>query len=140
MNHPGPIMNPRILTVDDSKMVRIMVGKVLQPYACVLLEASNGAEALEVVRRDKPDLILLDYTMPVMDGLDTMTALRADPALQAIPVIMLTAEGSKDVMVKMANLGVRDYLVKPFKNEVLLERVGRVVALSAQAVPAPQPT
>lgn len=90
----------KILTVDDSKMVRLMVGKAFKPYECLVLEASNGAEGLDLARREQPGLILLDYTMPVMDGLDTMTALRADPATRDIPVVMLTAEGSKDIMQK----------------------------------------
>ena len=126
-------MSIKILTVDDSKMVRIMVGKAFKPIDCILLEASNGEEGMAIVRREKPDLILLDYTMPVMDGLDTMNALRAEPALRDIPVVMLTAEGSQDIKLKMAALGVRDYLVKPFKDDVLLERVGRVVPLTAKA-------
>lgn len=128
-------MSVNILTIDDSKMVRIMIGRAFKDLDCRLLEASNGEEGLEVARRNRPDLILLDYTMPVMDGLDTMTALRADSDLRSIPVIMLTAEGSKDIMLRLAQLGVRDYLVKPFKDEVLIERVGRVIPLASTATP-----
>lgn len=126
-----PAARPRILTVDDSKLVRLRVARALAPCSCVLLEASNGAEALDVAHREKPNLILLDYTMPVMDGLDTMTALQADPELRAVPVIMLTAEGSRTIMAQMAALGVRDYLLKPFQDDVLLERVRRTLGINA---------
>lgn len=131
-----PAFRPRILTVDDSRLVRLRVGKALAPCNCVLLEASNGAEGLDLARGEKPDLILLDYTMPVMDGLDTMTALRADPELQSVPVIMLTAEGSRTTMVQMASLGVRDYLLKPFQDDVLLDRVRRALGITAAGTPA----
>lgn len=120
----------KILTVDDSKTVRLVVAKVLKRFDCVVLEAVNGADGLAVAAREKPDLILLDYTMPVLNGFETMTQLMADPALKAIPVVMLTAEGGRETMVKMAKLGVRDYLVKPFKEDVVIERVGRIVTLS----------
>ncbi len=129
-------MSAKILTIDDSKMVRIMIGRAFKNLDCRLLEASNGEEGLEVARSHRPDLILLDYTMPVMDGLDTMTALQADVELRSIPVIMLTAEGSKDIKLRLAQLGVRDYLVKPFKDEVLVERVGRVIPLTPAAAVA----
>jgi len=88
--------------------------------------------ALAVASREKPDIILLDYTMPVMDGFEVLARLRADPDLKATPVIMLTAEAGRDTVIRIAQLGVRDYLVKPFKGEVLVERVGRVVNLRAQ--------
>lgn len=130
MSNPASPMKLKILTVDDSKMVRIMVARAFKSYDCIVLEATNGEEGIVVARREHPDLILLDYTMPVMDGLDTMTALRADPAIQNIPVIMLTAEGSKGIMAKMASLGVRDYLVKPLKETALVARAGRVVSLN----------
>lgn len=127
--HRGAPRSTKILTVDDSKSVRIIVARAFKPFDCVVLEASNGAEGLEVAAREKPDLILLDYTMPVMDGLETVTKLREDPDLKTTPVIMLTAEASREVITKMASLGVRDYLVKPFKEPILLEQVGRVVPL-----------
>lgn len=129
-------MSLRILTIDDSKMVRLMVGKVFKPFDCVVMEAANGAEGIERARENKPDVIVLDYTMPVMDGMETMVALRADPYLKDVPVIMLTAESARDTMCKMAELGVRDYLVKPFNEATIAERVGRVVALKMKGAPS----
>jgi two-component system cell cycle response regulator len=93
-----------------------------------------------VADRERPDIIILDYTMPVLDGGEAMTQLMANPELKSIPVVMLTAESGRDTMARMARLGVRDYLVKPFKEEVLVECVGRIVPLNAKpqsAAPAP---
>jgi two-component system cell cycle response regulator len=122
-------MRYKILTVDDSKTVRIIVRKAFRGYDCEILEANNGVEGLAVAAKESPNLILLDVTMPVMDGVEMLTKLKADPALKAIPVIMLTAEGGRDNVLKIAKIGVRDYLVKPFKEEVLIEKASRVVDL-----------
>ncbi len=122
-------MRYKILTVDDSKTVRIIVRKAFKGYDCDILEAGNGVEGLALAAKEMPDLILLDVTMPVMDGVEMLTKLKADPTLKAIPVMMLTAEGGRDHVLKIAKIGVRDYLVKPFKEDVLIEKVGRVIDL-----------
>src|SRR5690349_17899534 len=130
-------MRYKVLTVDDSKTVRIIVKKAFKPFDCEIFEAANGVEGLAVAAKETPDLILLDVTMPVMDGVEMLTKLKADPTLKAIPVIMLTAEGGRDNVLKIAKIGVRDYLVKPFKEEVLIEKAKRVIDLqSATEAPA----
>ncbi len=126
-------MAHKILTVDDSKTIRMIVAKTLKPFDCQIVEAANGAEGLEAAAREKPDLIILDITMPVMDGVEMLTRLKADPALKAIPVMMLTAESGRDNVLKIAKLGIRDYLVKPFKEEQLLEKAGKIINLQAKA-------
>jgi two-component system cell cycle response regulator len=122
-------MRYKILTVDDSKTVRIIVRKAFKAYDCEILEAANGVEGLAMASKESPDLILLDVTMPVMDGVEMLTKLKSDPALKGIPVMMLTAEGGRDNVLKIAKIGVRDYLVKPFKEDVLLEKAGRIIDL-----------
>lgn len=122
-------MRYKVLTVDDSKTVRIIVKKAFKTYDCEIIEASNGVEGLATAAKETPDVILLDVTMPVMDGVEMLTKLKSDPSLKAIPVIMLTAEGGRDNVLKIAKIGVRDYIVKPFKEEVLVEKVGRVIDL-----------
>ncbi len=122
-------MRYKVLTVDDSKTVRIIVKKAFKPFDCEILEAANGVEGLAIAAKENPDLILLDVTMPVMDGVEMLTKLKSDPALKGIPVIMLTAEGGRDNVLKIAKIGVRDYLVKPFKEEVLVEKSSRVIDL-----------
>ena len=122
--HMRKIMSIKILTVDDSKTIRLIVAKAFKPFDCMVLEADNGVVGLAVASREKPDVILLDYTMPVMDGFEVLARLRSDPDLKATPVIMLTAEAGRETVIKIAKLGVRDYLIKPFKGELLVERVG----------------
>jgi two-component system cell cycle response regulator len=132
-------MSIKILTVDDSKTVRLIVAKAFKKFDCIVLEAANGADGLTVAALEKPDVILLDYTMPVLDGADMVTVLNSDPELKTIPVVMLTALSARETLARMASLGVRDYLIKPFKEDALIERVGRIVTLNpkAQATPGP---
>jgi two-component system, cell cycle response regulator len=122
-------MRYKILTVDDSKTVRIIVKKAFKAFDCEIIEAANGVEGLAAASKENPDLILLDITMPVMDGVEMLTKVKSDPALKQIPVIMLTAEGGRDNVLKIAKIGVRDYIVKPFKEEVLVEKAGRIIDL-----------
>ena len=122
-------MRLKVLTVDDSKTVRIIVKKSFKGFDCEILEAQNGVEGLAMAAKTNPDIILLDITMPVMDGVEMLTKLKSDPALKAIPVIMLTAEAGRENVMKIAKIGVRDYIVKPFKEEVLVDKVSRVVDL-----------
>jgi two-component system cell cycle response regulator len=129
-------MSLKILTIDDSEIIRLIVAKAFKLFDCIVLEADTGAVGLAVASREKPDIILLDYKMPVMDGFEVLTRLRADPDLKAMPVIMLTTEAGRDRVLRIAQLGVRDYLIKPFKGELLVERVGRVVALKPKTATA----
>lgn len=122
-------MGKKILTVDDSKTIRLIVSRAFKSFDCEILEAANGVEGLAVANREKPDIIILDYTMPVMDGFEMLTKLKADPELKAIPVIMLTAEAGRENVLKIAKTGVRDYLIKPFKEDLVIERVGRIIDL-----------
>lgn len=129
----------KILSVDDSRTIRLIVGKAFRPYDCVVCEACNGEEGLAAAAREKPSLILLDVTMPVMDGVTMLTKLKEDPELKSIPVIMLTAESGRDIVLHIARLGARDYLIKPFKEDQLIEKAGRVVSLQKKPAPAAAP-
>ena len=122
-------MRLKILTTDDSKAVRMIVRKAFRNYDVDILEASNGVEGLAVASKEGPDIILLDVTMPVMDGVEMLTKLKADALLKPTPVVMLTAEAGKENVMKIAKIGIRDYIVKPFKEEVLIEKVGRIIDL-----------
>jgi two-component system cell cycle response regulator len=122
-------MATKILSVDDSRTIRMIVGRTFKPYDCQICEAGNGEEGLAAAAREKPDLIILDVTMPVMDGVTMLGKLKENPELKTIPVIMLTAESGRENVLQIAKLGVRDYLVKPFKEEQLIEKAGRIVTL-----------
>jgi len=122
-----------VLTIDDSKVVRSMVTRSLQPYGVRVVEAQNGQEGVEAARQNHPDLILLDVTMPVMDGRQALAELRADPACKAIPVIMLTAESGRDLVVEIAKLGITGYIVKPFKQDTFEQEVNKILGSPQQA-------
>jgi two-component system cell cycle response regulator len=128
-------MTPRILSVDDSKTIRLVLARLFRPFDCELLEAANGEEGLAVAIREKPDLIILDYNMPVMDGAEMLRRLRVGAELRRSPVLVLTAQSRPESIATMARLGVRDYVTKPFRDEELLAKVGRIIPL----VPRPNP-
>jgi CheY-like chemotaxis protein len=119
----------KILTVDDSKTIRMVMKKAFKPYDCEIFEGENGVEGLAIANREKPDLIFLDITMPIMDGTEMLDKLKGEPTLQDIPVIMLTAESGQENVMQILKLGVKDYVVKPFKGEELIERAKKIIPL-----------
>lgn len=129
-------MSLKVLTVDDSKTIRMIVKKAFKPFDCEIFEAGDGEEGLAAAIREKPDLIVLDITMPVMNGVEMLGKLKEDPGLKDIPVIMLTAESGKDNVIQIIKMGVKDYIVKPFKGEQLIERAEKVIKLE----PKPEKT
>lgn len=122
-------MAVKILSVDDSKAVRMIVKRTFQPYEVELVEAANGIEGLEMAKKHLPDLILLDVTMPEMDGIEMLTRMKEDPQLKDLAVIMLTAEAGRENVLKIAKIGIRDYIVKPFNEETVIQKAGRIVPL-----------
>jgi DNA-binding response OmpR family regulator len=122
----------KILTVDDSKTIRMIVKKAFSPYNCELFEGENGVEGLAIANKEKPDLIILDITMPVMTGIEMLAKLKTEKDLKDIPVIMLTAESGKENVMKIVKMGVRDYVVKPFKGDQLLDRAKAILKLKAK--------
>lgn len=126
----------KVLTVDDSKTIRTIVKKAFSPYECVMFEAENGVEGLAAAIKEKPDLVVLDITMPVMNGIEMLSKMKADPQLKGIPVIMLTAESGKENVLQIVKMGVKDYIVKPFKGEQLIQRAEKIVKLEAKKAEA----
>lgn len=116
-------MTHRILTVDDSRTIRMIVKNAFKGYDCELYEAENGRDGLALAAEKQPDLIILDITMPVMSGIEMLGRLMEDDQLKATSVIMLTAESGRDNVMSIVKMGVKDYIVKPFKGEQLIERV-----------------
>ncbi len=130
-------MRPKILTVDDSKSMRLLVERALGAYDCDVSEANNGFNALFAMERALPDLILLDVNMPVMGGLEMLTMMRANPALKSLPVIMLTSTTDHAVSGELAALGVSGILTKPFGAPALIEKVCGVLKLQPVAPTQP---
>ncbi len=123
-------MSKKILTIDDSKMVRMIVASTFQPYDCIIVVAADGAEGVEVALKEKPDLIFLDITMPVLNGIDTLAKIRATPEIAAIPVVMLTAESDGQRLGMADQLKVNGYIAKPFKGEQLIELTQKIMPLA----------
>lgn len=126
-----------VLTVDDSRVTRTSLAHALTPWGCRVLEARNGREGVAVAQLARPDLIILDVLMPVLDGPQALAILRQDPICRNIPVVMLTAITGESLVDECSHLGISGYLVKPIAAEVLVELVGRVLGPPlAMTVPA----
>jgi two-component system sensor histidine kinase/response regulator len=116
-----------ILIVDDMLTLRQPARVTLERAGYTVTEASNGQEALQELAQSRPDLILLDLLMPIMNGGEVLKHIRADATLDDVPVIVLTAVASKWQMSHYIELGATDYLLKPFTPATLLERVSLVL-------------
>lgn len=116
-----------VLTVDDSRVTRTSLAHALTPWGCRVLEARNGREGVAVAQLARPDLIILDVLMPVLDGPQALAILRQDPICRNIPVVMLTAITGESLVEECSHLGISGYLVKPIGAGVLAEVVGRVL-------------
>ncbi len=114
---------PFILIVDDVSRNLQVIGNILLEEGFEISLASDGYEALETVRMDKPDLILLDIMMPDINGYEVCTVLKADESTKDIPVIFLTAKTETEDIVQGFQIGGEDYITKPFKKEELLVRI-----------------
>jgi len=116
----------RVLIVDDSSVMRKIVERSLRQAGIEIAEvaeASNGAEALAEVQKATFDLILSDINMPAMDGLEFLRSLSNIESAKAIPVVMITTEGSEARVVEALSVGAKGYLRKPFTPEQVKERV-----------------
>ncbi len=125
-------MHLKILTVDDSQMIRIFIKKAFAPYDCDIIEAENGVEGLAMARCEIPDLIFLDITMPLMGGIEMLNTLKRRKPLKNIPIVMLSADSNKNVINHFLKMGAADYIVKPFKKDRIIESALKIVQLQPQ--------
>lgn len=126
---------PMILIVEDEASLVTMLRYNLEKEGYRVCEAGDGEEALTVVAERKPDLILLDWMLPSLSGIEVCRQLRRKPATRELPIIMLTARGEEGDKIRGLNTGADDYLTKPFS---LPELMARVRALLRRAQPVPQ--
>lgn len=112
----------KVLLVDDVQLILELEKAFLKGLPVDILVAHNGAEALEVVKREHPDLIYLDLNMPVMDGPTCCRALKANPLTKGIPVIMVTTAGREQDQILCRSAGCDDYVTKPINNKIFLEK------------------
>lgn len=119
-------MAKKILAVDDEKHIVRLIQVNLERAGYEVVTANDGAQALEMVAADRPDLIVLDWMMPQLNGMETLKRLKANEATADIPVIMLTAKSQDSDVFKGWQSGVDSYLTKPFNPMELLTFVKRI--------------
>lgn len=118
----------KVLVVDDQNSVRKMTRMTLEQIGFRHIhEAENGVQAMETASLQPLDLIISDYNMPEMDGLGLLRAVRGHPVARKVPFILLTGRGDRELVVKAAQAGVNNYLVKPFTAAILREKIEQVM-------------
>jgi DNA-binding response OmpR family regulator len=123
-------MAPKILVVDDEPDVLLIVKTGMQAEGYEVVTASNGVDALAMVKEEKPDVVILDVMMPLMDGFEVLAKLKEDDATAAVPVIMLTGLSERSKIQKALVSGIHFYVVKPFEFEELIQKVRTVLNAS----------
>ena len=117
----------KVMVVDDQASMRAMIRRTLQDIGFKDIRDKAGpVEALEAIRSDRVHLIISDYNMPDMDGIEFLAAVRGDVVIGKTVFIMLTGSADKEVVQKAAALGVNNYVVKPFSPATLKEKIERV--------------
>ncbi len=113
----------KVLVVDDEVFIRKMIEARLKPAGIAVIQAQNGMEAVEKAASEMPDIIIMDVMMPKMDGFKACEAIRSNPAVSSIPILMLTARGQAADMEKAMALGIIEYITKPFSPKDLADKV-----------------
>jgi len=121
-------VRPRVVIADDDPDIRRLVQITVSNAGCDVTVASDGEQALELIRASPPDLVILDVLMPRMDGWEVARELKADPLTQGIPIMFLTSRGQEHDVLEGFNSGAADYMVKPFSPRELQVRVRAVLS------------
>ena len=117
----------KILIVDDFATMRRIVRNVLKQIGFTnMAEAENGKAALKVLKKENIDLIMCDWNMPEMPGIELLKAIKSDDELKSIPFVMVTAEAQKDNIIEAVKAGVSSYIVKPFTAETVTEKLNAI--------------
>lgn len=130
-------MIQKVLIADDEAHMLRVAELALRRGGYTLLIARNGREAVEITRTEKPNLIVMDVQMPVLDGLNALREIKADPATASIPVIMLTARGHTLARSEAEGSGAAMFITKPFSPNQLLADVQRLLSVPAPAASSP---
>ena len=114
----------RALVVDDSGTIRMILRHALKRLGFDVLEASSGLEALHRLREmEMPDLVMVDWNMPEMDGLEFVRAVRSDRAYDGLPLVMVTTNNEREQVSAALEAGASEYIIKPFTNDVIREKL-----------------
>lgn len=119
----------KILIAEDSALLRRGIVKIINSQGFKAIEAENGAEALVMLRKNERDvvLVILDWNMPVMDGFEALCKIKAHSNYAHIPVLMATADGAENDVIKAIKAGANSYLIKPFKPEDMIKQINELV-------------
>jgi DNA-binding response OmpR family regulator len=123
-------MSPKILVADDEPNIVISLEYLLKREGYIVMIARDGEEALAVIRREQPDLVLLDVMMPKKSGFEVCQEVRTDDALQSTKILMLTAKGRDTDVVKGMALGADAYMTKPFSTKDLVQKVANLLGVA----------
>ena len=125
-----PAANANVLVIDDMPTMRAVTKKVLKLIGVkTVIECEDGRQGLSRLKSGKVDLVICDWDMPVMTGYELLATIKQNERLSDIPFIMLTANASKELVVKCFQAEVDDYVVKPFQPQAFVEKVGKFIAL-----------
>jgi two-component system, chemotaxis family, chemotaxis protein CheY len=114
-----------ILIVDDAEFLRLRISKMLTESGHEVLEAENGIQAISIYKSEAPDIILMDITMPEMDGLTALREIRAqDPKAK---IVMLTALGQESIVLEAIKAGAKDFVVKPFERDRVMSAINKLL-------------
>jgi len=115
---------PTAIVVDDSRAIRMILGRTLRALGYEVREAGNGSDAFALLGTGpRPDLVMADWNMPVMDGLELLRRIRGSAEFSAVPVIMVTTEAEIDQMTLALEAGATEYIMKPFTAEILADKL-----------------
>ncbi len=121
--------NFKVLVADDEKSVRFLLSQMLEKEGYEIVEAENGENTLDIFKSEKPDMILIDAMMPILDGLSTCRRLRSMPEGKSVPILMITGLDDDSIVDMAFEAGVSDFITKPFQFSVLRQRVKRMLRL-----------
>jgi two-component system, chemotaxis family, chemotaxis protein CheY len=120
-----------VVIVDDMKLARLRLVKVCQTLGFkTIIEAANGREAWQTIAANnlKPNLILTDYNMPDMNGMQFLETVRANELTKTVPVMFITSESQMDLIMTAVSMGVTEFVVKPFADDVLISKIKNILA------------
>ena len=119
--------SPRVLIVDDEPHILLILEKVLQKYGCETVKAESGEVALKALKGGQFDVVILDLMMPSVSGIEVCRHIRNNPDTKSQPVVILTADHDERDKETCVNMGIEDYITKPFSPKKLAERIGEIL-------------
>jgi two-component system, chemotaxis family, chemotaxis protein CheY len=122
----------RVLVIDDSRAIRIIIASILKELGMDVIEAGNGREGLQRLSDEGDvELVLVDWNMPEMNGLEFIQAVRAQPVHSSVRIMMVTTETEQSQVIRALEAGANEYLMKPFTKEVLVAKLSLLDVLGA---------